>query len=165
MLVTNDIATEPRPIKTYDDNDPLDKDEVAVKRLSLKVSAGTGRLQWEIDEGTSDRYRLDWIKRFGFDPKKLTTLRVDGDSMMPRLVDGGSVVIDTSDIRPRTGKIYAVDYQGEFFIKRLFLEPDGSIRLSSDNPDKTSYPDWIVKPEHGDVLRIMGRAVQTQFYL
>lgn len=157
------IRTEPRPIKAFGDHDPVSDDEIQVKRLTLIASAGSGRLQWEIDEkGTPNRYRRAWCERLGFTPEKLVTVQIDGDSMIPHLVNGGSVVINTADTTPRSGKIYAVDYRGEFFMKRLFVEPDGAIRVTSDNPDKTLYPDWIVKPEHGDVLRVLGRAVQTQ---
>ena len=90
------------------------------------------------------------------------TAQIDGDSMPPHLVNGGSMVINTAETTSRSGKIYAVDYRGEFFLKRLLVEPDGTIRVTSDNTDKTLYPDWTVKPEHGDVLRVLWRAVQTQ---
>lgn len=157
------IATTPRPIQAWSDGDALLEDEVEVQRLTLKLSAGTGRLQWEIDDkGTPNRYRKAWCDRHGFAPAQLVTVQVDGDSMMPTLMDGGSVVINTADTKPRAGRIYAVDYRGEFYMKRLFLEPDGAIRVASDNPDKIRYPDWTVRPEHGDVLRVLGRAVQTQ---
>lgn len=165
MLVAGqgNIRTEPRPIKAFGDHDPVSDDEIQVKRLTLIASAGSGRLQWEIDEkGTPNRYRRAWCERLGYTPEKLVTVQIDGDSMIPHLVNGGSVVINTADTTPRSGKIYAVDYRGEFFMKRLFVEPDGAIRVTSDNPDKTLYPDWTVKPEHGDVLRVLGRAVQTQ---
>lgn len=150
-------------IKAFDDNEPLAEDEVEVARKTLKLSAGGGRMQWEIDEkGTPNRYRKSWCTRRGFDPEMLVTVVVDGDSMNPTLVDGGQVVINTADTRIKTGMPFAIDYQGEFYVKRLFVEPDGSIRVSSDNMDKMRYPDWTVTAAHGDSLRIMGRVVQTQ---
>ncbi|GAB3255087.1 hypothetical protein GCM10027296_23820 [Chitinimonas naiadis] len=157
------IRSEPRPIKAFDDNDPLTSDEIQVQRLTLKLSAGSGRLQWEIDaKGSPNRYRRAWCERMGFDPAKLVSVQAEGESMSPAITDSASVTLNTNDTRIRNGKIYAIDYQGEFYIKRLMMEPDGAVRVTSDNPDKTRYPDWTVTPEHGDVLRVLGRAVQVQ---
>ena len=77
--------------------------------------------------------------------------------MAPGIPDGASVVINTAKTDVRSGKRHAIDYLGEFFIKRLFKQPDGSIIVRSDNPDKAIYPDWVIIPEHGQTLRILGR--------
>ncbi|MBV8465004.1 MAG: S24 family peptidase [Burkholderiales bacterium] len=157
------IRSAPRRVKVWSEDEPLTADEVEVPRLSLKLSAGDGRLQWHIDEkGTPNRYRRAWVERHGYKPEHLVTVQADGDSMSPEIKNGSPVTVNTAETRIRSGKIYAIDYQGEFFIKRLFVEPDGSIRVVSDSTDKTRYPDWHIRPEHGDVLRILGRAVQVQ---
>ncbi|QDQ25629.1 helix-turn-helix transcriptional regulator [Chitinimonas arctica] len=157
------ISTEPRPIRTFEDGDPLEEDEVEVARLTLKASAGGGRLQWEIDtKGTPNRFRKGWCNRKGFDPTKLVTIMADGDSMSPAVQDCASVTINTADVNARNGNVYAIDYQGQFYIKRIFMEADGSVRISSDNPDKIRHPDWHVNKGNGDALRILGRAVQVQ---
>lgn len=149
-----------RPIRAWDDNDPVESDEVEVARLDLKLSAGSGRLQWEVDElGTRNRFRRSWCERKGFNPNKLATAMVEGDSMYATLVDGASVTINTADVAIKNGKVYALDYQGEFLVKRLFLQPDGSIRIVSDNLDKTRYPDINVGSEYREAVRILGKVV------
>jgi phage repressor protein C with HTH and peptisase S24 domain len=157
---SGNIVTPPRPIVAVDDDTPLSDDEIEVPRLTLKLSAGSGRLQWEIDEkGTPNRFRKSWCRKKHLRPEDLVTVVIDGDSMTPGVPNGASVTLDTKSTALRTGKRHAIDYLGEFFIKRLFRQPDGSILVRSDNPDKAIYPDWVVGPEHGDALRIIGRPV------
>ncbi len=149
-----------RPIKAWDDGDPIDDDEVEVMRLDLKLSAGSGRLQWEIDEkGARNRFRKSWCSKKGFKPECLTTLMVDGDSMYPTLVHGASVTVNTADTTIRNGKVYALDYQGEFLVKRLFVEPGNVLLIVSDNSDKTRFKDIVVPPEHADSVRVLAKVV------
>lgn len=155
------LSRAARPIVAFDDEDPLDEDMVSVPCLALKLSAGSGRLEWEVDHtGKPNRYRRDWIARRRLNPAKLVTVKVTGDSMEPGIPDGASLTLDTSSTSLRTGKRHAIDYMGEFFIKRLFKQPDGSIIVRSDNPDKERHPDWTITHEHGDAIRIMGSVVE-----
>jgi transcriptional regulator with XRE-family HTH domain len=154
------VAGAPRPVVAFDDADPVESDEVLVPRLTLKLSAGSGRLNWEIDQkGTPNRFRKSWCQRKGLKPEALVTVPISGDSMSPGIPDGASVTINTAELALRNGKPHAIDYMGEFFIKRLFRQPDGSVLVRSDNPDKTRHPDWTIPPEHGDALRILGAPV------
>lgn len=158
------IATPPRPISVYDQGDPVLDDEVEVPVLNMKLSAGSGRIQFDIDDtGRRHRYDRRWIDRLGIrDPKKLTTVRIDGDSMRPDIPDGASVVLYLGNLPFRSGEIYAIDYQGEFFIKRLYKDPDGSMRIVSDNPNKSRYPDIVVQPEYAESLRVLGLVVEVK---
>lgn len=155
------LSRTARPSVAFDDDDPLDEDMVSVPCLALKLSAGSGRLEWEVDHtGKPNRYRREWIVRRRLNPAKLVTVKVAGDSMEPGIPDGASLTMDTSSTYLRTGKRHAIDYMGEFFIKRLFKRPDGSILVRSDNPDKARHPDWMITHEHGDSIRIMGSVVE-----
>jgi phage repressor protein C with HTH and peptisase S24 domain len=155
------LSRTARPIVAFDDDDPLDEDMVSVPSLALKLSAGSGRLEWEVDHtGKPNRYRKDWIARRGLNPSKLVKVKVTGDSMEPGIPDGASLTLDTSSTSLRTGKRHAIDYLGEFFIKRLFRQPDGSVLVRSDNPNKERHPDWTITHEHGDAIRILGSVVE-----
>lgn len=167
-MALNHVPPEPgnlsrtaRPSVAFDDDDPLDDDMVSVPSLALKLSAGSGRLEWEVDHtGKPNRYRKDWISRRGLNPSKLVKVKVTGDSMEPGIPDGASLTLDTANTALRTGKRHAIDYLGEFFIKRLFRQPDGSVLVRSDNPDKERHPDWTITHEHGEAIRIMGSIVE-----
>ena len=63
------------------------------------------------------------------------TVQIDGASMSPTIPDNASVTINTENKSIRNGKIHAIDYMGEFFIKRLFKQPDGSVTVQSDKDD------------------------------
>lgn len=156
------IASAPRAVRAFEDSDPLDVDEVEVPRLTLKLSGGSGRLQWEIDQhGASNRFRKSWCAKKGLRPERLVTVLIEGDSMSPTIPDGASVTVNTADTTLRNGRLHAIDYLGEFFIKRLLRQPDGSLLVRSDNPDKTRYPDWPISPEHADALRVLGAPVSV----
>lgn len=158
MLPKKTVTT--RPIKAWAEGDPIEEDEVEVMRLDLKLSAGSGRLQWEIDEkGARNRFRKSWCDKKGFKPEHLTTVMVDGDSMSPTLIHGASITINTADTSPRNGKVYAIDYQGEFLVKRLFIEPSGQVIIVSDNPDKTRFKSIEVPTEYSEALRVLGKVV------
>jgi phage repressor protein C with HTH and peptisase S24 domain len=164
MAEGGNIVTPPRPISAYLPEDPVSEDEVEVPVLNLKLSAGRGNIQWEIDQtGRRHRYDKRWIDNLGIrEPEKLTTVRVEGDSMWPGIPDSSSVVLYTGPLNLRNGEVYAIDYLNEFFIKRLYKDPDGYIRIVSDNPDKSRYADIRVAPEFADSLRILGIAVEVK---
>ncbi|QDQ25978.1 helix-turn-helix transcriptional regulator [Chitinimonas arctica] len=159
------IRTEPRPASIYHDEDEVEEDEFEVMALRLKVSAGNGAIQWVMDdEGKRHRYSRRWAATLNIRfPEKLTTVLVDGDSMEPRIPNGASVTIYTHISSIRSGEVFAVDYLGEFYIKRLYREPDGAIRMTSDSPDKVRYPDRLIAAEHVDSLRVMGVVVDVKF--
>lgn len=71
----------------------------------------------------------------------LAMLRVEGDAMLPTLVPGDHLVIDTHDAggRLRDG-LYALRLDGALMVKRLAINPATRlVTIASDNP---SYPDW-----------------------
>ena len=158
------IATPPRPVLAFEDGDPVNGDEVEVPRLTLVCSAGDGHMQWEVDtKGTPNRFRAAWLRREGLKAHSLATVVVKGDSMDPRVPDGASITINTDVSKVKNGKVHAIDYMDEFYVKRLFLQPDGSILVRSDNPDKNRYPDWIVPSSNLEVLRVLGYVVSVTY--
>ena len=45
----------------------------------------------------------------------------------------------------------------ELRIKRFFKNIDGSLRIASDNADKSTYPDEIVAKENLNAIELKGR--------
>lgn len=60
-----------------------------------------------------------------------------GDSMEPGIKKGDFVLVDCSQKGRADDGIFAVQYAGNVFIKRVQVQPDGGLLLISDNP---SYP-------------------------
>lgn len=138
---------------------PADRYEFATRVYGAVLSAGNGATTWEHEEVSgSHAFTRSWLQRKRLRIDMCRVLTVVGDSMLPQLQDGYVVLIDLSDCAPiKAGKIYAISVDGEQRIKRLFPQIDGSLRIASDNPDKSLYPDELVRPEFLDRVRIIGR--------
>ena len=138
---------------------PSDKYEFATRVHGAVLSAGNGATHWEHEEiDGSHAFTRAWLQRKRLNIKMCRVLTIDGNSMEPVLADGNVVLIDLADCLPiKSGKVYAISVDGEQRLKRLFRQIDGSLLIRSDNPDKALYPDEIVRPEHLERVRIIGR--------
>lgn len=127
-------------MQTWDSNTPLGEDEVAVPFLSnVKLSAGNGFIcDEEIDKGFRLRFAKSTLRRYGVDPKNAVCVGVYGDSMEPVLPDGSTVGINRGDKNLVDGKIFAINHNGELFIKKLYKLPGGGLRIYSFN--ELEYP-------------------------
>lgn len=99
--------------------------------LSLKASAGIGIINYEVD--VVGNMSLDK----GFFPtfqkmENLKIIDVIGDSMEPTIKNGAKVVIDITK-KTKANGVYAINYDGEIYIKRLQYRMDGTINIISDN--------------------------------
>jgi phage repressor protein C with HTH and peptisase S24 domain len=151
-----------RPIELWEREEDLPEDQyVFIPSLEVKLSAGDGNVIWHLDDtGQRQAYTRKWAMRMGIDPSSAATMVVSGSSMEPRYQDGDSIVVDYCQRDTVIdGKVYAISLNAEVFIKRLFKEVDGSIRIVSDNQDKTRYPDKIVTPQFMERLQIIGRVI------
>lgn len=149
-----------RPVLVWDDEDDLTSEYVLIPRLDVKASAGNGRIAWQIDEkGQRQAFRKSWMERLGIAPENAATIVAEGSSMAPRIEDGDSLVLDYKSTSPISGRVFVLTFSDELFVKRLFRMPDGGLRIVSDNPDKTRYPDWDVQQDRAETLQIIGRVV------
>jgi phage repressor protein C with HTH and peptisase S24 domain len=115
---------------------------VSIPITDIKAAAGSGYMNTEVLR-TSEFIQL---------PNNLTKkgkhlcIRIKGNSMSPTLQDGGFVVIrllDNSEWKDLlSDRVYVVsDKEGKTLIKRVRNRfNNGFIVLTSDNPDKASYP-------------------------
>ena len=117
---------------------------VSVPRLDVGASAGHGAAASA--ETRSGRIAFDrkWLRRLGAaDPKQLSIIRVEGDSMAPTLAEGDEILVDLADgaARLRDG-IYVLRIDDALVVKRIGLSPvRGRISVRSDNPAYPSWPD------------------------
>lgn len=161
VLTDGRASVSARPIFAWDDPEELGEEYVLIPRLDVKFSAGNGRIVWHVDEkGQKQAFRRAWCQRLGINPDHAATIVNDGQSMEPRLIDGDSLVVDYKATHIIDGKVYAIAYQNELYVKRLFKQPDGGLLVRSDNPDKTRFPDMNLTPpqvQHVEVIaRVMG---------
>lgn len=143
--------------------DPADEhaeaDYISIRHIDAKVSAGIVGcpLPHEPEDREPVMIQRAWAQRRGYNPARLFAIRVSGASMEPGIHAGDSVVINTSDIDPVDGVVFAVNYEGEAVIKRLTRD-GGAWWLDSDNPDKARYPRKLCT----SAAMIIGRVVYKQ---
>lgn len=113
----------------------IDEDLVEIDSIDLKYGMGGSFLDTDHIEVEKVKFSRNWIKQFtNAPPHMLCTTKGIGDSMMPTIHDQDVVIIDRSQTRPEMGEmIWAIVFSGWGMIKRLRAQPDGRVRISSDN--------------------------------
>ena len=91
----------------------------------------------------------------GVDPKQVSLIRVEGDSMQPVLNDGDDIMVDrAAAFRTLRDGIHVIRLDGVLMVKRLARAPGGLLSVLSDNP---AYPSW---PERDPTeVELVGRVV------
>lgn len=129
---------------------------VSVNRYNLKFEAGSGHIQWEIEEEEEPRaYSVSYLRAKGIKPENARRVKITGDSMAPTLWDGDSALVDIGDRTVRDGKVYVMRYGDGFRVKRVLIRFDKSLVLVSDNK---AYPEEVVSEEQAaQFITILGR--------
>lgn len=137
-----------------------DREVARIRKVKLRLSAGIEGFATdpETEDANPIFFRRDWLDKRGYIADKLIAIRVRGQSMEPGLFEGDTVVINTADITPEDGEVFAVNYEGEAVVKRL-IRDNGQWWLASDNSDQRRYPRKLC-----DVAMciVIGRVIQKQ---
>ena len=131
---------------------------ILVPKLAIGASAGAGAsVDGEAVEGEV-AFDPKWLRELGADPRALSIIRVEGDSMAPTLDDGDDILVDGSDAaaRLRDG-IYVLRMDDVLMVKRVARAPgQGRISVISDNPHYRSWDDLPMAS-----VQLVGRVVWT----
>ncbi|BBB07425.1 S24 family peptidase [Sphingopyxis sp. EG6] len=131
---------------------------ILVPKLAIGASAGAGAsVEGEAIEGEV-AFDPKWLRDLGADPRALSIIRVEGDSMAPTLNDGDDILVDGGDAaaRLRDG-IYVLRMDDVLMVKRVARAPGpGRISVISDNPHYRSWDDLPMTS-----LQLVGRVVWT----
>ncbi|MBO9678938.1 MAG: S24 family peptidase [Acidovorax sp.] len=110
--------------------------------VELRMRPGSpGYTVWpdESDEDAPLSLHKHWLARRGYVPGQLLALRIKSPGMEPSLCVGDIFVINTADTALRDGQVFAVNFYGELFVRRV--QRDGSgWWLVADNPDQARFP-------------------------
>lgn len=143
------------PIETWDDNTPLDGDDVEIPFLrEVELAAGSGKFAIaEASTRTKLRFGKSTLRNRGINPAKIVCVTVKGNSMEPVILDGSTVGVDTDSTAIVDGKIYAIAIDDELLrVKLLYRLANGQVRVRSFNRDE--YEDEIYDLKD---IRIIGR--------
>ncbi|QWC56029.1 transcriptional regulator [Erythrobacter sp. 3-20A1M] len=141
-----------REENSYAGGGKADKSFVAIPRLGIAASAGPG--QFAQGEKPFDHFGFSarWLRDNGFDPRMLSVLTVEGDSMEPLLRKGDEILVDRTP-RPLRDAIHIVRMDDSLLVKRVALAGQGRITLLSEN---RAYPALEVDLSE---VEVVGRVV------
>lgn len=105
------------------------------------VSASMGYGVTVYDEQQTASYSISRKLAADLDinPKKTEMIFAQGDSMLPTIDGGDSLLIDHSRKEIHDGKIYCVRIEGQLYAKRLQKIPPNTVRVVSDNDKYRSF--------------------------
>lgn len=140
----------------WDSGTPLMDDEVELPFYrEVELSAGSGKYQVLENQGNKLRFPKTTLKKVGVTVENAACVKVAGDSMEPVMPDGCTVGIDTGNKHVRDGDIYALDYDGQLLVKRLYRVIGGGLRIRSYND--IEYKDVFVTGDDVEKIAILGR--------
>ncbi|WP_338523338.1 XRE family transcriptional regulator [Pseudomonas batumici] len=146
------------PIDVWDDDTPLDDDEVYVPFLKeVELSAGGGRNMVQVSPKQKLRFGKITLRRQGVQPSEAVCVTVSGNSMEPVLPDGSTVGVDTGTTAITDGKMYAVDHGGQLRVKTLYRLPGGGIRMRSFNRDEHRDEEYTAQEMLEKEIIVLGR--------
>lgn len=125
--------------------------ENTINIYDVEFSAGCGAFITEENIISTLVLPEDFFEIYDLQKKYAVGIKVRGDSMQPRLYDKDIVILDTSIKTFINDDMYAFEYDGACFIKKLQLAGQ-YLKAISLNPE---YEPWNI--EHEDLLHIVGK--------
>jgi phage repressor protein C with HTH and peptisase S24 domain len=154
MLSVSDIST----ISVYHPDDGVDDGEVEISALNVYVGAGNRIYTEQVREDRKFRYSLDWLDKYGLDPKRLFRFKVQGNSMEPAIMDGAWITVEIGVSKIKDGRPYLIRSGDAVAVKYLFKRPDGGVIIRSHNP---SEPDVVVPLSEMEHVEVIGEVVES----
>lgn len=146
------------PMDLWDDETPLDDDEVYVPFLKeVELSAGSGRTVVEQSNKQKLRFGKLTLRRQNVQPDEAVCVTVSGNSMEPVLPDGSTVGVDQGSVNVVDGKMYALNHDGQLRVKTLYRLPGGGIRLRSFNRDEHPDEEYSAQEMIDRQIVVLGR--------
>lgn len=142
---------------------PTNDEFALIPQLDVTAACGAGRFTDHIIVKGGLAFKRTSLKKFGVSEQFARIIYASGTSMAPTIQDGCVVLLNTADITPKDGKVYAIcTPEGDLILKRLIRDYHPSIGestwiLRSDNPNKIQHPDRVLPPDNRTI--IVGRAV------
>ncbi len=138
--------------------------DVGVDEVTVKLTVAEGKPKVElIATGHRIVYSANWFPERNAKPADVRVFQVSGDSMERTLFDGDRVTVNLADTRITDGRVHVLVTGGrepDMKIKRLFKTSDGRVRVVSDHPDKSLYPDEVLGAEELAGVLVLGRVLE-----
>lgn len=114
---------------------------VLIPQLDIGFSMGGGSVFTDYAQTALIPFPREWLRpMIGGTFGDLFVARGEGDSMMPTILDGDIVIIDTAQKTIlKQDRLWCLSYGDLGMIKRVRVQPDGGILVISDNPAVENY--------------------------
>lgn len=150
------LATGKGPMRPGDSELSVNESDYAyIPLYDAECSAGHGSWNEGCRVLTQISFTKYSLRKQGLDPKALSAIRVDGDSMEGVISDGDAVLIDHSKQEIRGEGIYVLRLDGHLYAKRLQRQFDG-VSIISENK---AYDTIMLPNDRLDELDIIGQVV------
>lgn len=120
-----------------------DSDDVVwINSYDVFASAGNGFVNNEHETGNKLPFSYRWLSESGLLGKRLSLIRVSGDSMYPTLRDKEIPLVEMLPddfINRLVDDVYVLRINGQLLIKRIQRYMNGGFLIKSDNPLYDSY--------------------------
>jgi len=121
-------------------NDNYDNDCLQIPILGdVRASMGYGVTVYNEVQTASYSISKKLINDLGISNSCTEIIFAQGDSMMPTIEGGDSLLVDHSRRDIYDGKIYCVRIEGQLYAKRLQKIPPNKVLIVSDNPKYRSF--------------------------
>lgn len=158
---SNDLARAAdsiTPLSLWDEQTPLDEDEVYVPFLKeVELSAGQGVTAVQPEVSHKLRFEKATLRRQNVQPDEAVCVMVSGNSMEPVLPDGSTVGINRGNTAIADGKMYAIDHGGHLRVKTLYRLPGGGIKMRSFNRDDHPDEEYSAEEMAAREIRVLGK--------
>lgn len=106
-----------------------------------EVTASLGYGVTVYDESLTATYSISkkLANDLGINQNRTEVIFAQGDSMLPTIEGGDSILVDHSRKEIHDGKIYCVRIDGQLYAKRLQKIPPATVRVVSDNEKYRSF--------------------------
>lgn len=134
-------------IEDWDDDTPLDDDEVEIPFYKdFLLACGNGALGEALrNEKRKLRLSKQTLKVRSVSKENACAMTAMDNSMSPTINHGNTVYVDKGRTQIKNGKVFAIEHGGLFRCKRLYQLPQGGVRIVSDND--AEYPDEILNAQ------------------
>ncbi|EOR10476.1 XRE family transcriptional regulator [Acinetobacter tandoii] len=132
------------PITTWDDDTPLDEDEVEIPFFKdFSFACGSGAINDHIaNEKRKLRISKATLRNLSITKGNAVAATASGDSMSPTIQDGDTIHIDLGRTEIKDGRIFVICIGGLHYAKRLYNMPFGGVRIVSDN--SAEFPEQVL---------------------
>ena len=118
---------------------PGDYEQIRCVIIKCKKGVGSYDVHAAGPASSFIAFRRDWLAAKGYVGAQLLVVQANDDAMQGTFAEGDLLVVNTADRVLEDGRVFAVNYEGQLHMRRVFRDA-GSWWLHCDHQDAKRYP-------------------------